>query len=280
MMNEMDWVVIWECNWKCMRWAEKGGGGGAARACRHGDASLPCCCVAWNSWLAQCGICPRLGGMNALMALLSGSLVFFLAAAPARGDAMGWNEAALRLRTNPKEVVGVIYAAGGKTPPGLNEKLPPAELTAASGAAWLKVLNEQVLPKLGGKVLRGPAGPVLLADAKAVRVYALMTRPVPKGEYTGWEFLRLATEGVAGVAEFYPGGSVVLRGKFQVKEDVPSLPLGEVMLFVCKGLGGNYWSLNPAAVRTTKDGRPLPDEQDLMPLVIPAVLTVVSEHRR
>lgn len=206
--------------------------------------------------------------MHAPTALLI-SLLLFVSSWPARAEQVEWNEMLSRIRTS--SISGLIYPADGKLAIALSDQLHWGDPKSAYDSAhWLPILNEQVLSQHGGKALQDKGGSVLLADQDAVRVYGLMTHPVKKGEYTGFEFLRQATSGLFTVAEVGMGAQLMTK-TLHLKEDVPAQKLGALMFFLCGQLGGNYWSLTPAVV-TAKVGAVLPDAPQIL---CPMVSTVV-----
>lgn len=182
---------------------------------------------------------------------------------------MKWDDVLSRIRTSSN--TGLIYPADGTTSVSLSNTLQWNDpKTARDSAHWLPILNEQVLAPSGGKALQEKSGSVLLCDQSAVLTYVLMTRPVKKGNYTGFEFLRQATSGLFNIAEVAIG-SQMLQMPIEIKEDVPAQKLGELMFFLCDRLRGNYWSLTPL-VSGGKNHKPLPDEYKAY---LPMVLTRV-----
>ncbi len=203
--------------------------------------------------------------MHAPTALLA-SLFLLVASWHAKSEEVKWDRMILRVGTT--STLGLIYPTGGKPSLTLSDDLHWGDPKRAGDRAyWLRTLNEQVLSKLGGQALQAPTGSVLLADKNAVEIYGLMTHPVKKGSYTGFEFLRQATSGLITLSEVVFGAQHM--GKtIHLKEDVPSQKLDELMFFLCGQLRGNFWTLTPS-VMTDKEGRVLPEgNRCLCPMVV------------
>ncbi|WP_395747053.1 hypothetical protein [Prosthecobacter sp.] len=204
-----------------------------------------------------------------LPATIIASLVVVAASLHIKAEEVGWYEMLSRIRTT--SVKGLIYPADGKQNLVLSSALNWGDpQRAADSAYWQRTLNDEVLSKLGGKALQEGGGTVLLADQNAVRLNDLMTRPVKKGDYTGFDFLTEAASGVLTLSRGGFGGQLMGR-TFHIEEEVPSQKLGELMCFLCEHLKGNYWSLSPV-VSTDKEGKIL---KEGLPCVLPVVSKVV-----
>lgn len=198
-------------------------------------------------------------------ASLLAALLFFTASFHLGAEEVGWYEMLSRIQTSSAK--GLIYPADGKQTLLLDSALNWGDpQKAADSAHWLRTLNEQVLPDLGGKALQDTGGSVLLADQKAVQLHDLMTLPVKKGDYTGFDFLTQATSGLLTVSQGGFGGQL-MGGSIHLEEDVPAQKLGELMFFLCSRLQGNYWSLSPM-ISKDKQGRPLKEEiRSVLPVI-------------
>lgn len=198
-------------------------------------------------------------------AALLAALLFFAASLHLRAGEVGWYEMLSRIRTSSAS--GLIYPADGRQTLPLDSALnwgDPAK--TGDSAHWLRILNAQVLPDLGGKARQEAGGSVLLADANAVQLHDLMTHPVKKGDYTGFDFLTQATTGLLTLSQGGFGGQL-MGGNIHLEEDVPAQKLGSLMFFLCARLQGNYWSLSPITV-LDKQGRPLkPELRSVLPVI-------------
>lgn len=196
---------------------------------------------------------------------LLAALLLLAASLHLRAEEVGWYEMLSRIQTSSAK--GLIYPADGKQSLLLSSDLNWGDPQKAGDSAhWLRTLNEQVLADLGGKALQDTGGSVLLADQTAVQLHDLMTHPVTKGDYTGFDFLTQATTGLLTLSRGGFGGQLMSK-TLHVEEDVPAQKLGELMFFLCDRLQGNYWSISPM-ISKDKQGQPLKEKlQTVLPVI-------------
>ncbi|WP_170156814.1 hypothetical protein [Roseimicrobium gellanilyticum] len=130
------------------------------------------------------------------------------------------------------------------------------------------VLDIKLLAPVNAKLVQVRASGVLTIGDEAAELAKLSTAPVKAGKYSGFDLLEKALAGHPHISLAKIGmGGQRMGGVIELKTDLSSISLLDLMFLITKEQGGNFWSIGPSEMKL-----PTPEGAKKPVLLLPFVL--------